>query len=439
MNPFDKQILSLALPSILQNITVPLLGLVDLTIVGHLGSTSALGAIAVGTTVFNVVYWLLGFLRMGTSGLTSQAYGRENIVDVVSLRNRSLKIALAIGFLLVVFQVPLLWAAMAVIHPSASVVPLARLYCSICIWGAPAVLGLFCLNGWFIGLQDTRTPLYVAVAQNLINIAASLTFVYALRLDIAGVAMGTLVAQWSGFLFSMWVAIRRAKALWASQNPTERPARGHRTGWMVFFKVNRDIFLRTLFLVVVNLAFTSIGARQGEVVLSVNALLFTFYTLFSYFMDGFAFAAEALCGNFYGGGNREAFSTVVRRLFTWGWAMVGIFTLVYLLGGQPLLHLLTSDTEVLALAPTYFYWVLLIPIAGVGAFIYDGVFIGITATRGMLASSFLAAVFFFAIYFLGTFSGLAANHLLWGAFIVYLFVRGVVEWAWMRRTTLFAH
>ena len=301
----DRRILSLALPSIVQNVTVPLLGLADLTIVGHLGSARAMGAIAVGSMVFNVIYWLLGFLRMGTSGLTSQAYGRNDAADARRLLRRVLLISLALGLLLIIGQWPLRWLAMRVIHPSAGVVPLASLYFSICIWGAPAVLGLYGLNGWFVGMQDTRTPLYVAVAQNVLNIAASLSFVYLLGLNIAGVALGTLTAQWFGMIASAALALRRYRRL-DSELTGERCEQT--TEWGRFFSVNRDIFIRTLFLVAVNLFFTSVGAREGDVILSANTVLLTFYTLFSYIMDGFAFAGEAVCGSSFGSGDTKAFA-----------------------------------------------------------------------------------------------------------------------------------
>lgn len=431
MNQFDKQILSLAIPSIVQNVTVPLLGLVDLTIVGHFGSASALGAIAVGSMIFNVVYWLLGFLRMGTSGLTSQAYGREDLADVCRLQLRSLTLALGIGMSLVLLQWPVRWLALSVIHPSAAVWPLAALYFDICIWGAPAMLGLFSLNGWFIGSQDTRTPLFVAVSQNLVNIVASLTLVYVFKLGIVGVASGTLIAQWFGFLFSLAVAWRRRRKLLqgirAVGTVKSRP-----TSWLKFFRTNRDIFIRTLFLVAVNLAFTSIGAREGDVVLSVNTLLLTLYTFFSYMMDGFAFAAEALCGNYYGGSNRRAFRQVVNRLFVWGWSMVALFTLTYAVGGMSLMRFMTSSADVLALVSAYLPWALFIPLVGMAAFVYDGIFIGITATRGMLCSSAVSAVLFFVVFGVGVALRLPANHMLWCAFLVYLAGRGVVQCVWMR-------
>lgn len=425
----DRRILSLALPSIVQNVTVPLLGLADLTIVGHLGSARAMGAIAVGSMVFNVIYWLLGFLRMGTSGLTSQAYGRNDAADARRLLRRVLLISLALGLLLIIGQWPLRWLAMRVIHPSAGVVPLASLYFSICIWGAPAVLGLYGLNGWFVGMQDTRTPLYVAVAQNVLNIAASLSFVYLLGLNIAGVALGTLTAQWFGMIASAALALRRYRRL-DSELTGERCEQT--TEWGRFFSVNRDIFIRTLFLVAVNLFFTSVGAREGDVILSANTVLLTFYTLFSYIMDGFAFAGEAVCGSSFGSGDTKALRLSVRRLFFWGWVMTLLFTIAYALGGMPLVRFMTSEQSVIGAIADYFPWVLLIPVCGMAAFVYDGVFIGITATRGMLVTSVAAALLFFALFISGKALSLPANHLLWCVYIVYLLARGVGQYVWMR-------
>lgn len=431
MLPLDRRILSLALPSIIQNVTVPLLGLVDLTIVGHLGSARAMGAIAVGSMIFNVIYWLLGFLRMGTSGLTSQAYGRNDAADARRLLRRVLTISIALGLLLILVQWPLCWLAMRVIHPSADVVPLARLYFDICIWGAPAVLALYGLNGWFVGMQDTRTPLYVAIAQNLINIVASLSFVYLLGLNIAGVALGTLTAQWFGLIVSAAFALRRYRRL---DGELSGHCRKQTTEWGRFFSVNRDIFIRTLFLVAVNLFFTSVGAREGDVILSANTILLTFYTLFSYIMDGFAFAGEAVCGSSFGSGDTAAFRLSVKRLFFWGWIMTLLFTLIYAIGGMPLVRFMTSEQSVLSAIGIYFPWVLLIPLCGMAAFVYDGVFIGITATRGMLISSVAAALLFFALFFCGMALRLPANHLLWCVYLVYLLARGVGQFMWMRNT-----
>lgn len=434
MKPTDKLILSLAVPSIVQNITVPLLGLVDLSIVGHLGSATAIAAIAVGTTIFNVLYWLVGFLRMGTSGLTSQAFGRGSMANVELLLKRSLLLGWGIAATLLVLQVPVCRLALLVIAPSQAVAPLASLYFYICVWGAPAVLGLYALNGWFVGLQDTRTPLYVAIAQNIINICASLSFVYVFGWGLAGVALGTLVAQWSGFLISISVAVRRIRRFRQEANEAETAPR---LRWADFFSVNRDIFFRTLFLVGVNLFFTSAGARQGDTVLSANTVLFTFSTLFSYIMDGFAFAAEALCGNFHGSGDAEGVRRVVRRLFVWGWGMAVVFTLAYALGGRWLVSLLTTSQPVLQLVPTYFPWVLLLPACGVAAYVYDGVFIGVTATKGMLVSSLLASAAFFAVFFAGVAVGGPVNHVLWFSFLLFLALRGVMQRIWVVRKNIY--
>lgn len=436
MQAIDKKILHLALPSIIQNITVPLLGLIDLTIVGHFGSAQAIAAIAVGSMVFNVLYWLLGFLRMGTSGLTAQAWGRSDTADVRRLLRRALLLGLGLGLALLILQVPLGWGALTVIHPSEAVRPLARLYFSVCIWGAPAVLALYSLNGWFVGTQDTRTPLYVAVAQNLINIVASLVFVYLLRMNIAGVALGTLVAQWSGFALSVTMARRKSLRLRDQDRDRRHDAPAASvapTPWSKFFTVNRDIFLRTVFLVAVSLFFTSVGAREGDIILSVNTVLFTFYTLVSYVLDGFAFAGEAVCGSTWGSGDRDAFRLSVRRLFRWGWIMAGLFTVAYAVGGVPFTRLLTDEPHVRTALLPYFPWVILIPLTGTAAFVYDGVMIGITATRGMLVSSCLAALLFFALFFGLCAASLPTNHVLWGAFTVYLLARGVIQGWWMKK------
>lgn len=425
MTQEDKEILRLSIPSIVSNITVPLLGLVDLAIVGHMGSELYIAAIAVGTMIFNMIYWLFGFLRMGTSGMTSQALGREDYYSIRLLLRRCLYVSVFMALCFLVTQVPLRWLSLELISPSQQVRPLVETYFNIVIWGAPAMLGLYGLNGWFVGLQDTKTPMIIAISQNVVNIVCSLTFVFGMGMHIEGVAWGTLTAQWGGFLAGLWFAKKRLAP--GSRFMTEGSDEGReRVTWSSFFVVNRDIFLRTLCLVAVNLFFTSAGARQGNMILAVNTLLLTFFTLFSYVMDGFAFAGEALSGRFYGAHDTEALRATVRRLFVWGaWMVVG-FTTVYFVGGNGFLRLLTDDRAVIEAAGEYFYWACLIPVAGVAAFVYDGVFIGITATRGMLVSGFAATFFFFAFFFVGSIF-FQPNHVLWSAFIVYLAMRGIMQ------------
>ncbi len=418
----NKQILRIALPAIVSNITVPLLGLVDVAIVGHLGAAAYIGAIAVGSMTFNVIYWIFGFLRMGSSGMTSQALGRRDLTEVTRLLVRSLAIAMGIALMLIALQIPLREATLAMMQPTPEVARLTTVYFNILIWGAPATLGLFSLSGWFIGMQNSRIPMAVAISQNVVNIATSTLLVFACGMKVEGVALGTLIAQYAGLAMALALCIRhygRLRKHFTGEGLWQRSAMRH------FFIVNRDIFLRTLCMVSVMLFFTSAGSWQGEVVLAVNTLLMQFYLLFSYVMDGFAYAGEALSGRYYGAGNHVALHATVGRLFRLGIAMAALFTLLYAVGGDSFLSLLTDEPSVVAASHSYYYWALAMPLAGVAAFIWDGVFIGCTATRGMLQSMFAATVTFFTLYF-SLRTGLA-NHALWLAFIAFVFVRGAAQ------------
>ena len=429
MNIRDRQILLIALPSIVSNITVPLLGMVDVAIVGHMGSPVYIGAVAVGSMIFNLVYWLFGFLRMGSSGLTSQALGRRDLSEVIRILIRSTMIAFSIALLLILLQMPMKWASFALIGPTADVLPYAETYFFIVIWGAPAVLGLYSLSGWFIGMQNTRFPMFISIMQNVVNILTSLTLVYGLGMKIEGVAWGTVIAQYAGFIVALGLVWRYYGRLFRGGRSVAH------SSLLEFFRINRDIFLRTLCLVAVNLYFTSAGARQGAVILSVNTVLMQLYLFFSYFMDGFAYAGEALCGKTYGARNGNAFREILRRLWMWMLVVTISYTLLYIAGGRWIVSLLTDEPQVLEASREYLWWAWLIPAAGCVAFIWDGVFIGITATRGMLVSSFLSALIFFAvshISLLTPHSSLLENHFLWLAMIVYLAMRGILQTIWYR-------
>ena len=428
----DRDILRIALPSIVSNITVPLLGLMDVAITGHLGAASYIGAIAIGSMVFNVMYWLFGFLRMGSSGLTSQALGRRDLQGVVSLLVRAEVIALVIALAFLLFAWPLRMLADLIMSPSAEVRPLFHTYFNICIWGAPASLGLYSLSGWFIGMQNSRSPMVVAIFQNVVNMVVSLFLVVVCGMKVEGVALGTLIAQWSGFLLALGLCWKYyGKTIKRYRLTPDLSQRGEgRENLSVFFRVNRDIFLRTLCLASVMLFFTSAGSRSGDVILAVNTLLMQFYLLFSYVMDGFAFAGEALSGKRKGAGNYVALHATVRRLFRWGAALTVAFTVVYVLCGQLFVSLLTDDGQVRAASADYLPWAVAVPAFGVMAFLWDGVFIGMTLTRGMLVSSFVATLLFFALYVL--LFPVLGNHGLWIAFMVYLLMRGVIQTFWFR-------
>ncbi len=422
MSPINRQILHIAIPSIISNITVPLLGLVDVTIVGHLGSASYIGAIAVGGMLFNMIYWIFGFLRMGTGGLTAQAYGQHNTQEGTRILLRSLSVSLLLALALLVLQYPIRLIAFMLIDASPEVQELATRYFHICIWGAPATLGLYSFTGWFIGMQNSRYPMYIAITQNIVNIAASLFFVFVLHMKVEGVALGTLIAQYAGVIMAYLLCISHYHPF---RQQVQRMQLFERNAMKRFFLVNRDIFLRTLCLVAVTVFFTSTGATYGDVVLAVNTLLMQLFTLFSYIMDGFAYAGEALSGKYTGSNDKIRLHQTVRNLFGWGSAMALLFTLTYLWGGQDFLQLLTNDTEVIAASGTYLLWTVAIPFCGFSAFILDGICIGTTSTRIMLKSMATASALFFGVYFLC--SGSWGNHALWMAFLVYLAIRGLMQ------------
>ena len=419
----NKKILQLAIPSIVSNITVPLLGLIDVAIVGHLGSAAYIGAIAVGGMLFNIIYWLFGFLRMGTSGMTSQAFGQRDLKEVTRVLLRAVGVGLFIALCLLLLQYPIRKIAFLLIDATPEVRELATVYFNICVWGAPAVLGFYGFAGWFIGMQNSRFPMFIAITQNVVNIVASLSFVYLLDMKIEGVALGTLIAQYAGLFMASLLWLRYYGRLKIAFRWREIIGK---TAMKRFFQVNSDIFFRTLCLVAVTTFFTLTGARQGDVVLAVNTLLMQLFTLFSYIMDGFAYAGEAMTGRYIGARNNTGLQRMIRLLFRWGWGLSLSFTILYMIGGQDFLGLLTNDTTVINAAGSYYYWVLAIPLAGFAAFLWDGILIGATATRLMLYSMLVASGMFFLIYYI--FYALMGNHALWMAFLIYLSLRGIMQW-----------
>ncbi|MCM1518583.1 MAG: MATE family efflux transporter [Pseudoflavonifractor sp.] len=419
LSRINKEILSLSIPSIVTNITTPLLGLVDVAIVGHMGDPIFIAAIAVGGSMFNMLYWLFAFLRMGSSGMTAQACGAGDMHTSSLILYRALVVAGAASVVMIALQSPIADGVLTFMDADNATRDLARRYFGICIYGAPAVLGTYSLSGWFLGMQNSKAPMWISIIINMSNIAISLVLVIGLGLQIEGVATGTLTAQWLGFFAGLWLC-RRYRL--------RHPALAEVLRWSGlrrFFSVNVDIFLRTLCLVGVTLWFTRVGAIQGTVMLAVNTLLMQFFMLFSFFMDGFAFAGEALCGRFVGAGDREALRQCVVALFKWSISLATLFTLLYFAGGEWFLGLLSSDEVVTDRATEYFWWVMAVPFAGFAAFTWDAVFIGDTRTRGMLLSMILATAVYFGLYII--FFPRLGNHGLWLAFVAYLLTRGVVQ------------
>ncbi len=434
----NKKILGLALPNIITNITVPLLGIVDMAIVGHL-SAAHIAAIAICTGIFNLIYWNFGFLRMGTSGFTAQAYGAKRFDEAVKIFVRALAIAWLIALLLIAMQWPLAQLSGLIFHGSNRVMELAFTYFYVRIWAAPATLGLYALKGWFIGMQNSKLPMWIAIFLNIVNIVFSLLFVVVMQWGIAGVALGTVIAQYSGLAVAIFFAnkyyghlIRRHLNLHTSLRWNEMNR---------FFRVNGDIFLRTVCLATVFTFITSASGRISDEVLAVDALLLQFFTLFSYFMDGFAYAGEALVGRYIGAKNGHLLRKAVRYLLLWGGALTIVFSLLYALWGENFLYIFSDDASIIDSTHEYLFWILLIPLCGFAAFLFDGIFIGATASKTMRNTMILSTLAFFVVYFglkiwlvnpslsEGATAALQHtwNNILWTAFLVYLSLRGILQ------------
>ena len=453
----NRRILGLALPNIITNITVPLLGMVDMAIVGHL-SANHIGAIAIGTSIFNLIYWNFGFLRMGTSGFTAQAYGANRMDEAVKVFIRAFAVALAIAFLLLVLQWPIALVSEKVFHGSPEVIALALQYFFIRIWAAPATLGLYAVKGWFIGMQNSRLPMWIAIILNIVNIVCSLLFVLVFHWDIRGVALGTVIAQYSGLAIGLFFVATKYGHLFRTQQPSSNIQSTYQRinistyklinkstfaprEMLRFFKVNGDIFLRTVCLAAVFTFITAASGRISDQVLAVDALLLQFFTLFSYIMDGFAYAGESLVGRYIGARDPHSLRLSIRLILLWGVILTVVFTALYALFGDWFLRIFSDETDIIASARPYMFWTLIVPICGFAAFLFDGIFVGATASRAMRNTMFIATASFFTVYF-----GLKAlfphhaddhqlwNNILWTAFMVYLTMRGVLQAALLKRS-----
>ena len=433
----SREVLRLAVPSILANITVPLVGMADVAIAGHLAagysSAALIGGISIGTMLFDLLYWNFAFLRTGTGGLTAQAFGRGG-QGVGSILTRALRIAMLSGLGLIAIQALVVWLAFLIVPCSEEVRILATRYFYIRIWAAPATLSLFALKGWFIGMQDSVRPMTADLLVNGVNIAASVLLALGLPgvfdgLGFPGIAIGTVIAQWSGFLYCL-IALRcRYRAVFARGERQAVESRG-------FFALNRDLFLRSLGMMAVYIGFTVISARFGDMVLAVSTILMKLLMLFSYFTDGFAYAAEALTGRFIGERSPDGLRSAIRCSFLWSGAVALGFLLLYGLGGGWLFSLMTSSAEVVAAGRAYIPWLLLMPVVGCAAFVWDGVYIGATASAPLRNSTLLCAVGFFAVWFAGRYLIPApemALHILMAAYFMHLLVRGVYL-TWRSRT-----
>lgn len=414
----NRAILRLALPSIVSNVTIPLLGMIDIAIAGRIGDDTTIGALAVGTAIFNFIYWNFAFLRMGTSGLTAQAYGAGNKRETANILGRSMIVALGIALLLLLFNGPIGRVAMRIMDGSPAVMALAAEYFFVRIWAAPAAISNFALHGWLTGMQDTLSPMVVSILSNIINIASSLWFVFGLDMGVVGIAWGTVVAQYSSLLITLAIIFLRYRAHVREINLRE----SLRMEPLVrFFRVNSDAFLRTLCVCTVYTCFTAFSARFGDTILATNELLMQLFMLFSYMLDGFCYAAESLTGRFIGERNRDRLRQCIRLLAVWCAGVAGVYIVAYIFWWEPILGIFTSSATIMACAEEYIAWIVMVPLVGFIPFLIDGILIGATKTRIMRNTTFFALVAFFALFF--ALESSMGNRALWLAFIGFIVVR----------------
>ncbi len=448
MNVMNKEMLRLALPSILANLTVPLVGMVDIAVAGHLNASAAalIGGVSVGSLMFDLLYWNFGFLRAGTGGMTAQAFGRQDWRDCAGNLVRGVGLALVIAFALILVQWPFQKLIFLFVGCSDEVRSLALEYFYIRIWAAPATLSLMAFRGWFIGMQDTFSSMLADVIVNGGNVLFSIILAFGIPgtgfdgLGFKGIALGTVVAQYSGLIFaSSRVALKFRNIIGGLRTADLKAAF---TGSKIsrFFSVNRDLFIRSVCLIIVYLAFTSISARFGDVLLASCSIMLKLLLMFSYFTDGFAFAGEALTGKYVGMRDPLLVGRTVKYTFAWSMGLGVVFIGIYAVAGTPLLRLMTSDSSVLQAAKAFIPWLLVTPLVGCPAFTWDGIYTGATATKAMRDSNIGCVLAFFAVWFSGLFllrpTGLAAAHLLFAAYYSHLIYRSLYQTVLYRRSIL---
>lgn len=440
MRTINKDILKLAIPSILANITVPIVGMVDIAVAGHLDTSAAvmIGGIAIGTMLFDLLYWNFGFLRVGTGGLAAQAYGRGDRRECARIFSRAAGIALACALVLIAIQWIFIKAAFLVVDCTPEVRELASKYFFIRIWAAPATLSLMAFKGWFIGMQDSVSPMITDLVVNGMNVLMSIVLALGITvggwhydgMGFAGIAAGTVAAQYSGLLAAAGLMIFKYSKNTFSYLTAEdlrTLLRGSET--RRFFVMNADLFVRSLCFIAIYIGFTVISARYGDVLLAVSSIMMKLLMIFSYFTDGFAYAGEALTGRYIGAKDQPMVRQTVRWTFAWSMAIAVIFMAIYHFAGVPMLKMMTSDLTVVQAAKGYLPWLLLMPVIGCAAFTWDGIYIGATASKAIRNSMLWAVVGFFAVWAAGlAVPGLSAQgsmHVLMGAYFAHLLARTV--------------
>lgn len=423
-----KQVWHLAAPSIIANLSVPLLGAVDTAVIGHLDQSFYLGAVAIGAVIFHFIYWGFGFLRMGTTGLTAQALGAREFGEVRAIFYRALSLGTAIALVIWLAQIPLLWLATTLFEASVQIETLASTYFHVRIWSAPAVLANYCLIGWFIGISNTRAALLLQVWMNGLNILLDLLFVMGFGWDVAGVAAATVISEYAAVGAGLLLFRRTARSMDAGE---ARPSIfvAEKIKRMMF--INLDIFIRTFCLIFAFSVFTAQAAKMDDDILAANAVLIQFQHFLSFGLDGFAHAAEALVGAAIGAGSRAKLRAAVVTAGIWALAVAALYTLIYAGVGAIIIQALTGIDSVRVGASEYLVWLMISPIISVWSFLLDGIFIGATRTaemrNGMLIS---LAIFLAAVFVLQPIYG---NHGLWLSLMLFMVARAITLGAYYPR------
>ena len=421
----NREIFRIAIPNIVSNITVPLMGIFSTAIAGRCGDSAAtIGALAIGVSIFNFIYWNCSFIRMGTSGITAQAFGAKDFATTTAMLVRAVGISAVLGVLMLLLQYPLGELSLRIMNGNQIVSD----YFYARIWAVPAGIMLFGLNGWFTGMQNAVIPMVTSITINVLHVLLSLWFVFGFDMGIVGIAYASVVAQWSGMTLSVLLLViffRKHLRPVTLMQVVEMGALKE------FFAVNGDIIIRTFCIVAVYTFFTAASARmESDIVLAVNTMLLQMFTLFSYMNDGFAYAAEALTGRFVGARDIHSLRLCIRRCVVWAVGTAVVCIAIYVGWWQDIIVMFVGEksqlADILSVAGEYIGWVIAIPIAAALPFLMDGIMVGATLTRILRNSMVVSTVAYFAIYYsLHPFIG---NNALWCAFTAYMALRGVAQY-----------
>lgn len=426
----NKNILRLAIPNIISNLSVPLLSSVDTALMGRMESEVYIGAIALGALVFNFVYWSFGFLRMGTTGLTAQAYGEKNDAKLMQILGRAMVFALGSGLIIFCCQFFLLDLGFSILDGSPEVERLAKEYFSIRIWAAPATLCLYAMMGWFFGMQNAVVPMVLTIIINVINLIANIVLIKYFGMKADGVALGTVIAQYSGLLIALAIFYKRHRHLLAH---FQQKAVFEIQAFKAFLSLNRDIFIRTFMLVFAFSFFENQSAGQGDLTLAINSILLQFVAWISYGIDGFAFASESLVGKYAGAKNKAKLKKAIELSFIWGFGLAILYSLTFYVFDAQLLQLFTNQENLIIAAQEYTIWIVLFPILAAAGYMWDGIFIGLMASKAMRNTMFWAFAFYMILFYVVDYQLVEMNNYwLWLTFSLFIGIRGIIQLVYYR-------